>query len=135
MEDLWTTSHVGACPPASSQGSCLTCGACCASFRVSFYWSESDETVVNCVPPDMTCHVAPLICAMKGTDQREPRCIALQGSVGVGVWCSIYDRRPSVCHEVVPSRQDGVPNPWCDRARALWDLPPLGLAPASAQEG
>ena len=103
MVDLWTTPNVDACPPASTGDICLTCGACCASFRVSFYWSESDEAVASGVPPDMTCHVAPLLCAMKGTDRPDPWCIALQGSVGGSVWCSIYDRRPSVCHEVVPS--------------------------------
>jgi Fe-S-cluster containining protein len=104
---------------------CLTCGACCAAFRVSFYWAESDEAVANCVPADMTCHIAPLLCAMKGTDQPHPWCTALQGSVGVRVWCSIYERRPSVCHEVLPSGQDGMANLWCDRARAIWGLPPL----------
>jgi Fe-S-cluster containining protein len=49
---------------------CLTCGACCASFRVSFYWAESDEAAVDSVPAALTCQVAPLLCAMKGTDQR-----------------------------------------------------------------
>lgn len=135
MVDLWTSPYADACPPASAEDVCLTCGACCASFRVSFYWSESDEAVVNYVPPDMTCHVAPLLCTMKETDQREPWCVALQGSVGVSVRCSIYDRRPSVCHEVVPSGQGAVANFWCDRARALWGLPPLGLALATGQEG
>lgn len=107
------------------QNPCLTCGACCAAFRVSFYWAESGEAVANSVPADLTCHVAPLLCAMKGTDRSHPRCIALQGGVGVGVWCSIYERRPSVCYEVVPSGQDGMANFWCDRARAIWGLPPL----------
>ena len=22
---------------------CMTCGACCAYFRVSFYWAEADD--------------------------------------------------------------------------------------------
>ena len=104
---------------------CLTCGACCAAFRVSFYWAESDEAVAICVPADMTCPVAPLLCAMKGTDQPHPWCIALRGTVGVKVWCSIYERRPSVCQEVLSSGQDGLTNLWCDRARAIWGLPPL----------
>lgn len=108
-----------------SPNPCLVCGACCAAFRVSFYWSESDEAVVDCVPADMTCHVAPLVCAMRGTDQPHPKCVALQGTVGVGVWCAIYGRRPSVCREVIPSGQEGKDNPWCDRARVHWGLPPL----------
>jgi Fe-S-cluster containining protein len=112
----------------SSGGSrdlCLACGACCASFRVSFYWSESDEATDGSVPAGMTCQVAPLLCAMKGTDQLHPRCIALQGTIGTGVRCAIYDRRPSVCREVTPSGQDGVVNIWCDRAREMWGLAPL----------
>ena len=104
---------------------CLTCGACCAAFRVSFYWAESDEAVANCVPADMTCHISPLLCAMKGTDQPHPRCIALQGDVGSSVHCTIYAQRPSVCHEVAPSGLDGTANVWCDRARAIRGLPPL----------
>jgi hypothetical protein len=135
MVDLWTTPNIDACPPASTGDVCLNCGACCASFRVSFYWSESDEAVMNCVPPEMTWHVAPLLCAMKGTDRLDPWCVALQGSAGVSVRCSIYDRRPSVCHEVAPSGQNGMADFWCDRARSLWGLPPLGLAQAGGQEG
>ena len=134
MVALGTTLHVEACPPASTGDVCLTCGACCASFRVSFYWAESDEAVACCVPADMTCQVAPLLCAMKGTNQQEPWCVALQGNVGVNVRCSIYDRRPSVCHEVTPSGRGAMANFWCDRARALWDLLPLGAAQAGGQE-
>ena len=112
-------------PPAGLQNPCLTCGACCAAFRDAFYWAESDDAMANCVPADMTCHIAPLLCAMNGTDQPHPWCVALQGNVGIKVWCSIYERRPSVCQEVQPSDTDGLSNPWCDRARAIWGLPPL----------
>ena len=108
-----------------SPNPCLLCGACCAASCVSFYWSESDETVVDSVPGDMICHINPWLCAMKGTDQPHPRCIALQGTVGLGVWCAIYERRPSVCREVMPSGQNGRDDIWCNRARALWNLPPL----------
>jgi Fe-S-cluster containining protein len=114
---------------AGSPNPCLNCGACCAAFRVSFYWSESDQAVAGSVPAEMTCQIAPLLCAMSGTDQPHPRCIALQGNVGMSVWCAIYARRPSVCYEVVPSGPDGTVNAWCDRARATWGLPPLWLAP------
>lgn len=108
-----------------SPNPCLTCGACCAAFRVSFYWSESSEDIADSVPTELTYHVAPLLCAMKGTDQPYPRCIALQGEVGTGVWCAIYGRHPSVCHEVVPWDPNGVANVWCERARAIWGLPRL----------
>jgi Fe-S-cluster containining protein len=107
------------------QNPCLTCSASCASFRFSFYWFESDEAVADSVPADMTCHMAPLLCAMKGTDQPHPWCIALQGNVGVSVRCAMYGRRPSVCREVTPSGHNGTANIWCDRTRAIWGLPPL----------
>jgi Fe-S-cluster containining protein len=110
---------------ADSQNPCLACGACCAAFRVSYHGSESDEAVADAVPADMTCHVAPLLCAMKGTDHPHPWCIALHGQVGASVWCAIYGRRPSVCRELIPSGQDGTAHIWCDRARAIWGLPPL----------
>ncbi|WP_374212354.1 YkgJ family cysteine cluster protein [Thiothrix subterranea] len=30
---------------------CMTCGACCASFRVSFYWGETDAAPLALYPP------------------------------------------------------------------------------------
>jgi Fe-S-cluster containining protein len=124
----WTVPFEGAYSSTGSEDLCLTCGACCAAFRVSFYWAESDVAVADSVPADMTCQVAPLLCAMKGTNQLHPRCVALQGDVGVRVWCAIYEQRPSVCREVAPSgqsRQNGVATIWCDRAREIYDLPPF----------
>jgi Fe-S-cluster containining protein len=108
---------------------CLACGACCAAFRVSFYWAESDLALGNSVPAELTCQVAPLVCAMRGTDQPHPWCVALRGNVGLGVRCAIYERRPSVCREVVPSGQNERANYWCDRARAAWGLPPIPPVP------
>ena len=121
----WTVPFEDEYSSTGSEDLCLTCGACCAAFRVSFYWAESDEAVADSVPADMTCQVAPLLCAMKGTDQPHSRCTALQGDVGTRVWCAIYERRPSVCREVVPSGQTGSANIWCDRARAIYGLPPF----------
>lgn len=103
---------------------CLACGACCASFRVSFYWREADDMDAEAVPVEMTRRVAPLLCAMAGTDQPHPRCIALEGIVGCQVRCAIYPRRPSVCREFAPSGQGAMANALCDRARDLWGLPP-----------
>jgi hypothetical protein len=121
----WTVPFADAYSSTGSQALCLNCGACCAAFRVSFYWAESDEAMADSVPADMTCQVAPLLCAMKGTDHPHPRCVALQGEIGVRVWCAIYERRPSVCREVVPSGQMGYTSLWCDRARAIYGLPPF----------
>ena len=33
---------------------CLTCGACCAFFRVSFHWSEADPEMGGVVPIELT---------------------------------------------------------------------------------
>lgn len=104
---------------------CLACGACCASFRVSFYWSEAYDAATGTVPPEITRHVAPLLCAMIGTDQPPRRCVALQGSIGIATWCAIYERRPTVCREFEPVHPDGAANPLCERARQFWGLPPL----------
>ncbi|ENJ4382725.1 YkgJ family cysteine cluster protein, partial [Salmonella enterica] len=32
---------------------CMTCGACCAYFRVSFYWAEGDDASGR-VPASLT---------------------------------------------------------------------------------
>ena len=37
--------------------------------------------------------------AMRGTNQQQPYCIALQGEIGKRVACTVYDNRPSPCRE------------------------------------
>lgn len=104
---------------------CITCGACCAFFRASFYWGESDLAVSNGVPSSMTVSISDFRLVMKGTRGSNPRCIALMGIIGKKVHCSIYDRRSTVCRDFMPSWQDGKPNEGCDRARRKWGLSPL----------
>jgi Fe-S-cluster containining protein len=113
------------CLAMDVQNPCLACGACCASFRVSFYWAEANDSDDAAVPEDLTCQVAPLLCAMKGTDRPHPCCAALMGAVGYETRCAIYERRPSVCREFVRSGSGGKPSPLCDHAREIWGLPPL----------
>lgn len=105
----------------SHDSPCLTCGACCATFRVSFYWAEADDTPGGTVPVNLTSSLPPNRRCMKGTDTYAPHCIALQGTVGECVRCTIYERRPSPCHEVQ------VADDQCQRARAAHGLPPLLL--------
>jgi Fe-S-cluster containining protein len=62
---------------------------------------------------------------MKGTNQSNPRCIALQGVIGERVSCMIYERRSSVCREFDASWAHGIPHERCDTARAAWGMPPL----------
>ena len=104
---------------------CLRCGACCAYFRVSFYWAEADDASPGSVPAGLTARLAPLRRVMRGTDKPNPRCAALLGEIGTTVRCCIHSRRPSVCREFSPSWEDGLNNPSCDAARARWGLPVL----------
>lgn len=93
-------------------------------FPVSFYHGEMDITG-GVVPAEMTEKVNDFMACMKGTDQKSPRCINLQGEVGQCVACSIYAQRPSPCREFDQSWVSGVHNAACDRARAAHGLPPL----------
>ncbi len=104
---------------------CLTCGACCAFYRASFYWAEADEAEGGTVPAYMTEKLNDFRCAMKGMTGEKPRCIALQGTLGELVYCSIYDKRASVCREFPVSWEFGAPNDRCDKARIAWGLLPL----------
>ncbi|KAB2312879.1 YkgJ family cysteine cluster protein [Betaproteobacteria bacterium SCN2] len=105
---------------------CLQCGACCAYFRVSFYWSESEAFLGGTVPPELTEPLNPQRVAMRGTLHSPLRCVALDGEVGESVCCSIYPGRPSPCRELEPWDAGGQPDEKCSRARAAHQLPPLG---------
>ena len=78
---------------------CVTCGVCCASLRVSFYWSESDDHPDGTVPRHLVVPISPYHVAMRGTEAKPARCIALQGEVGESVGCGIYARRASTCRD------------------------------------
>ena len=77
---------------------CLTCGACCASFRVDFSVHES-EIHGGRVPASLADEINDSICRMRGTDYARPRCAALTGTVGEKAACGIYEWRPSPCRE------------------------------------
>lgn len=105
---------------------CLACGACCAAFRVAFHWSLAAPYHPEGPDEALTVRVRPFELAMRGTEGGSaPRCIGLQGEVGRRVACRLYERRPPPCRELMPSWEDGRPNPQCDRARARHGLPPL----------
>ena len=104
---------------------CINCGACCAYFRATFHWAETDPFLGGQVPVAMTVQVTPHRVAMIGSDRHPPRCIALEGQIGESVSCSIYPVRAQVCRDFQASWVDGVHNPRCDQARAAHGLPPL----------
>ena len=95
---------------------CQRCGACCAVFRVSFYWAEADDAPGGTVPAALTRQVSPQLRCMAGTETAPVRCVALHGEVGRAVACSIYEQRSSTCRGVMPG--DGQ----CLRARELLAL-------------
>jgi len=95
---------------------CTACGACCAAFRVSFYWAEIPE---DSPAAGLTRSLTPVFACMAGTDQAAPRCAALTGEVGGATACSIYPHRPSPCREVMPGDEK------CQHARARHGLPAL----------
>jgi Fe-S-cluster containining protein len=63
--------------------------------------------------------------AMRGTSQKEPRCIALDADIGRYSRCTIHDRRPSVCALVPASYEFGEASAQCDKARIAHGLPVL----------
>ncbi len=106
---------------------CLTCGACCAHFRVSFYWGETDASSGGVVPFELTERMTDFRQVMVGTNQPRPRCVALEGQVGDCVSCTIYTHRPTPCRDFRVSWSNGEPNADCDKARAAWGLPAITL--------
>lgn len=95
---------------------CQRCGACCAVFRVSFYWAEADDAPGGTVPVALTRQVSPQHRCMAGTETQPVRCIALNGAVGQAVACGIYARRSSTCRSVQPGDSQ------CLKARAAHGL-------------
>ncbi|MFZ5466271.1 MAG: YkgJ family cysteine cluster protein [Pseudomonadota bacterium] len=108
---------------------CLSCGACCSTFRVSFYWTEAEPAAGGCVPPELTEKLNDFRAVMKGTSRPQPRCVALQGEVGGFTPCAIYENRPSPCREFLMALDDPDADSACDRARERWGLPRLKPLP------
>ena len=99
-----------------SDNPCLHCGACCMSFRVSFYWGEA---AARALPEQLIAQVTPHIACMAGTNAAAPRCAALGLGTTGPMACGVYAQRPSPCHEVE------IGDDKCTRARARHGLPPL----------
>lgn len=97
----------------SDASPCTACGACCAHFRVSFYWAEAEA---RGLPEHLTEAVNPWFSCMAGTNQGRPHCVALQGQVGQAVSCSVYPQRPDTCRSVQPGDAQ------CSKARAGYGL-------------
>jgi Fe-S-cluster containining protein len=61
---------------------CLSRGACCATYRVSFYCGEMDGSPGGRAPSALVEQITPTLAAMRGTMQQPPRCIALRDEAG-----------------------------------------------------
>lgn len=119
----------------ASYNPCLSCGACCAHFRVSFYCGEIAGEGGGIVPPELVSQVGPLRACMKGTEYGKARCIALRGELGQeGIHCAIYEQRPSPCREFTTWMPDGSPNPDCQRLRLALGLPLLTPLPDNGDD-
>ncbi|MRR51063.1 MAG: YkgJ family cysteine cluster protein [Rhodocyclaceae bacterium] len=107
---------------------CQSCGACCATYRVSFYCGEVDSLPGGIVPSGLVEDLTPVMSCMRGTSHQPPRCVALRGEIGSQVSCAIYEFRPSPCREFAPLASVGVGDDACNAARRRHGLTPLELA-------
>ncbi len=71
------------------------------------------------MPADYVEPLTAVYSCMQGTNQKQPRCIALDGVVGQQVSCTMYEQRSSSCKEV----QAG--DAQCAKARQAHNLIPL----------
>ena len=110
-----------------SDFACLSCGACCAAFRVDFNRADLATAASAGVPVELTVPLTATLVRMRGTDEAPPRCVALDGEVGKSVSCRIYERRPGPCRDFAPYAPLGIGDDACDRARRRHGLPPLAL--------
>ena len=119
----------------------MSCGACCAQYRVAFHWLESDQYSQDGVPSALTQALDPHRLCMRGTYSEPVRCVALDAQIGQYSRCTIHPNRPSVCREVDASWEFGKASPQCDRARLAHGLPALTPAdwpqrtPAAGNQG
>ena len=100
-------------------GSCTTCGACCAAYRVDFHRLDLDTVPGGAVPAELTIPLTANLVRMRGSDDFPPRCVALEGEVGREVRCAIYAQRPGPCVELEAGSEA------CNRARRRHGLAEL----------
>lgn len=101
---------------------CLSCGACCAAYRVALHWLEAEQLAIA---PELLEKLDPHRLAMRVDDASHLRCVALAGTIGVAASCSIYPQRPQCCRDLAASFEFGYATSQCDRARIRHGLEPL----------
>ena len=78
---------------------CLSCGACCAAFRVDFHCSNLASADVPGEPLELTVPLTATLVRMRGTDEAPPRCVGLGGEGGTCVACTFYVCRRGPCRD------------------------------------
>lgn len=109
---------------------CQACGACCATYRVSFHGDEVDDVPGGRVPAALVEPVGAGLVCMRGTAASPSRCVALRGTVGAAVSCAIYEFRPVACRDFAPLAAVGSGDEACTEARRRHRLPALSLVTA-----
>jgi len=104
---------------------CRSCGACCATYRITLPRCERDTHPGGLVPSGHTQDYTPTTACMRENPDHPGRCIALEGTIGLAVICAIYDCRPSACRDFAPLAALGRSDDACDAARRRFGLPPL----------
>ena len=117
--------------PTQAENPCQPCGACCTHFRVSFYHGEVEGMPMGFVPGHLVEKLTESRACMKGTSQKNPRCIALTGTPGLHTACSIYEQRPTPCREFDPWESNGLPDERCQKLRVERGLSRLLAKPAA----
>lgn len=84
------------------------------------------------VPDALALPLVGRLMRMRGSDDAQPRCVALSGEIGVQVACAIYSARPSPCRDFAPFAALGIGDDACARARRRHGLRPLGEADVAA---
>ncbi|MBC7370175.1 MAG: YkgJ family cysteine cluster protein [Bdellovibrionaceae bacterium] len=111
---------------APKQHPCIGCGACCAHFRVAFYWRETEPDGLWKVPIAKVVDLDSVHRCMQGTEvKHNPKCVSLTGRIGKNAQCGIYENRPTPCRNFTASFENGTSSPRCDEARAAHGLRPL----------
>jgi Fe-S-cluster containining protein len=105
---------------------CQTCGACCATFRITLPRVELDNAAGGWVPAALTEPYTPTTACMREHAEHPGRCIALAGAPGESVRCTIYAQRPGACRDFAPLSLFGQGDEACDAARRRHGLRPLG---------
>jgi len=109
---------------------CQRCGACCATYRVSFHVEEVDDMPGGRVPAGLVEPAGSQLVRMRGTASCPSRCVALRGHIGEAVSCAIHEFRPSACRDFAPLAAVGRGDEACNEARRRHGLP--SLSPATA---